>query len=208
MFKEHGGELSVQTAYEILAGNGLLQSDPVQGVVTIHDPCAVRFEEPAHSAVRHLVTNQGLTIEEMPHHRERTLCCGEGGFVGCISPDLAKNWGAALKEETNGRRMITYCAGCANRLNGMTPTSHILDLLFEPKATLAGNARFSKGPMAYLNRIRLKSRFRRSVDAGVTRERTFKADGETKKGAMAKRFLLLFAIPAIILAVRLSEWLN
>ena len=193
----------MQTVYEILSENGLPREEPLKGVVTIHDPCAVRFEETVHSAIRHLVTNQGLTIEEMPHHHEETLCCGEGGFVECISPDLSKNWGAARKEEANGRRMITYCAGCANRLNGIAPTGHVLDLLFDPMATLAGKERVSKAPITYLNRLMLKRRFRKAVDAKVTRERTFTGVEETKKGGI-KRLFLFFAILAVILVVRFT----
>ncbi len=181
MFKEHGGELSVKTVYEVVADNGRLEEESAKGIVTIHDPCAVRFEEPAQTAVRRLVTNQGLTIEEMPHHREKTLCCGEGGFVGCTSPDLSKSWGTMIKKEANGRRMITYCAGCTNHLNGVTPTSHVLDLLFEPRATLAGKTKVSRAPMTYINRLRLKHRFRKSLDGGVTRER-ISITGEEKKG--------------------------
>ncbi len=94
IFKQYGEELSVKTVYEIVGEHSLPLMESVEGVVTIHDPCAVRFEEPAQSAVRHLVMNQGLVIEEMPHHGERTLCCGEGGIVGCVSPDLSKCWGA------------------------------------------------------------------------------------------------------------------
>jgi len=203
MFKEHGGNLSVKTVYEVLAENGLPHENPLQGIVTIHDPCAVRFEETVHLAVRHLVMSQGLIVEEMPHHEQKTFCCGEGGFVECISPDLSKRWGAARKEEANGRRMITYCAGCTNHLNRIAPTSHVLDLLFEPTATLAGKERVSKAPMTYINRLRLKSRFRKAVDAKVTRERTFAAGEEIKKGGV-KRLCLLFGIFAVILAVRLT----
>lgn len=96
--------------------------------------------------------------------------------MGGISPDLAKAWGTAIKVEADGRRIITYCAGCTNHLNAIASTSHILDLLFEPKATLAGNAKASKGPITYINRLRLKSRLRKSIDARVARERTFTAD--------------------------------
>jgi hypothetical protein len=180
IFKEYGRELSVKTAYEIVAETGLPQAEPVKGVITVHDPCAVRFEEAAHSAVRHLVTKQGLTIEEMAHHREKTRCCGEGGFVGCLSPDVARAWGATRKGEANGRRMITYCAGCTNLLNRLTPTSHVLDLLFEPEATLAGKGTVSRAPVTYLNRWMLKRRFRRSIDAKITWERSFTA-GEVRR---------------------------
>jgi uncharacterized membrane protein YdjX (TVP38/TMEM64 family)/Fe-S oxidoreductase len=204
IFKEYGGELSVKTVYEIVAENGLPQPERVKDVVTIHDPCAVRFEASAHSAVRHLVRSQGLTIAEMPHHRERTLCCGEGGSVGCISPDIAKAWGARRKGEANSRRMITYCARCANLLSRATPTSHVLDLLFEPKATLAGKATVSRAPIAYINRLKLKNQFKKRIHAPITRERTFVAGEEIRKGGLIKRLFLLFAILAVILAVRFT----
>ena len=99
--------------------------------------------------------------------------------------------------------MITYCAGCTNHLNGITPTSHLLDLLFEPTATLAGKEKVSKAPMTYINRLRLKSRFRKTVDAKVTRERTFAAGEEKKEGGMT-RLLLLLGIFAVILTVRFT----
>jgi Fe-S oxidoreductase len=172
VFKEHGGQLSVQTVYEVLSTNGLVHEQAIKGVVTIHDPCAIRSDERVHTAVRDLIQRHGLTVEEMPHHGENTLCCGEGGFVGCISPALSRKWGDLRKQEANGRKMITYCAGCANRLNGIVPTSHVLDLLFEPALTLAGKERVSRAPMSYINRLRLKGRFRKTVQAAVTRERT------------------------------------
>jgi len=204
MFKEHGDGLSVKTVYEVLSENDLPQAEDFKEVVTIHDPCAVRFEVPAHSAVRSLITKLGLTIEEMPHHREKTLCCGEGGFVERISPDLARGWGATRKEEAKGRRMITYCAGCTNLLNRLTATNHVLDLLFEPKKTLAGKAKVSRAPITYLNRLRLKSQFKKLIDAKVTRERTFTAGEGRKKGGVAKRLAFLFAILAVILVVRFT----
>jgi hypothetical protein len=93
--------------------------------------------------------------------------------VGCISPDLPRGWGETLKGEAKSRRMITYCTGCTNLLNRLTPTNHVLDILFEPTVTFAGKEKVSKAPITYINRLRLKSRFRKAVDAKVTRERTF-----------------------------------
>ena len=86
-----------------------------------------------------MVSAKGLTIEEMPHSGVKTLCCGEGGSVGFLAPELSKKWGNLRKKEADGRRIITYCAGCANLLGSLTPTSHVLDLLFEPEATMAGD---------------------------------------------------------------------
>ena len=56
--------------------------------MVIHDPCAIRHEIPVHEAVRALVRNQGLPVEEMPHHGAKTLCCGEGGAAGL----WPRNW--------------------------------------------------------------------------------------------------------------------
>ena len=115
-----GGDFR-QHRVRVYVRNGLPDTGLVQGTITIHDSCAVRFEEPVHAAVRDLVSAKGLTIEEMPHHGKKTLCCGEGGSVGFLAPELAKNWGNFRKKEAAGRRIITYCAGCANYLGSLTP---------------------------------------------------------------------------------------
>jgi hypothetical protein len=140
----------------------------------------------------------------MPHHGESTVCCGEGGFVACLSPDLAAKWKEVRKDEAAGRRMITYCAGCTNHLDGISPTSHIVDLLWEPLATMAGKVRITKAPFTYLNRLKLKRELKHTISAPVTRERTFSGDSTDKKTGMMKRILLLGVIAAMILAFRLT----
>ncbi len=168
MFDEHGEGLSAVTVYEILAEQTVPAEPSTDQTVSIHDPCGLRFKEQAQAAVRRLVTQKGLQIEELRHHGRRTSCCGEGGSVGCLVPELAGNWGNKIKEEAKGRRILTYCAGCANHLSGLTPTSHIVDFVLDPKAALAGQAKVSKAPMTYLNRLRLKWRFSKEIEAPVT----------------------------------------
>jgi len=204
IFKKYGGELSVETVYNIISHNDVPETRRVNSTVTIHDPCAIRFEEGIHSSVRSILINQGLTIEEMPHSGKKTLCCGEGGAVGFISPELSKNWGRLIKQESNGKRIITYCAGCANFLNTVTPTSHILDLLFDPEATMSGTVKVAKPPFTYLNRIKLKKYFKDLIKTLITRERTFTYGEEKKQGGLLKRILLLAIIIAAILLIRLT----
>ena len=204
VFKNYGDALIVKTVYELITETSLPASAKVKGIVTIHDPCASRFEKPVHDAIRDLVSAKGLTIAEMPHHGNRTFCCGEGGSVGLISPDLAKNWGQLRKTEADGKRIMTYCAGCANFLGSLTPTSHILDLLFEPEAAMSGNVAVSKAPFTYLNRLKLKNYFKKTVHGAVTRERTLSADEEGKKGGLLKRGILLLLVIAAILAIRFT----
>ena len=196
VFREYESELKVKTVYEVLAENGLPRSEQQTGMVVVHDPCAVRFEETIHVAVRDLVENRGLTTENLQHQREKTLCCGEGGAVGCLAPEFAQNWRSLRKEETAGRRLVTYCGGCSGFLGAVTPTSHILDLLFEPDATISGKVRASRAPFTYWNRIRLKARFKKLLaTAAVTRERTYSA--EEKAGKVLRVLILLLVIGII-----------
>ena len=208
MFSVYGEELAVGTIYEIMDEHPLPVMEKVPGTVTIHDPCPVRFSPAVQAAVRNLAAKQGLTVEEMPHHGENTLCCGEGGFVACLSPDLAAKWKEVRKDEAAGRRMITYCAGCTNHLDGITPTSHIVDLLWEPEKTMAGKVRIATAPFTYLNRLKLKRKLKQRITAPITRERTFTGGGTDgggdKKKGMVQRILLVALIVAVILAFRIT----
>jgi len=192
IFSNYGGKLSVQTVYEFLAQDGLPTNKQITSTVTVHDPCGVRYETSVHTAVRELCRRQGLSIEEMPHHKEKTLCCGEGGFASFVMPDCTKKWAAMREGEINGNRIITYCARCGDFLGGAAPVSHVLDLVFEPDATMAGNVKVSKAPITYLNRIHLKKKFKRAFNPEVTRERTLTAGETENKVGMLKRLLLSF----------------
>jgi uncharacterized membrane protein YdjX (TVP38/TMEM64 family)/Fe-S oxidoreductase len=202
VFKTYGNELSVSSVYEFMAVNGLPETGMVSGIISIHDSCAVRYEEPMHSTIRDLVSRKGLSAEEMPHSGTKTLCCGEGGSVGFLSQDLAKNWGILRKKESDGKRLVAYCAGCANFLNSLTPTTHIIDLLFEPEAAMSGKVKVAKTPFTYLNRLKLKKYFREMPHGGVTRERSLPVAEKRNKGSMLKRIILLLIVISSIFAIR------
>ena len=204
IFLNYGGELQVKTVYEILADDGAHSGRKLSGVVRVHDPCAVRSEEKVHAALRELVRQKGLEIEEMSHSGKITLCCGEGGSVGCVAPSFSEKWGELRKIEAGQKRIITCCAGCAGYLNRKTPTSHVLDLLYEPEAALAGKAKVSGAPITYLNRIRLKKRFKADIKAETTRERSFWAGENKKKSGMFIRLAILGLIIAAIVAIRVT----
>ncbi|MCE5335144.1 MAG: VTT domain-containing protein, partial [Desulfobacteraceae bacterium] len=202
IFRQYGEEFSVKTVYEVLAENGLPETAPVSGTVTIHDPCAIRFEEQIHGAVRELIARKGLAVSEMAHHGKKTLCCGEGGSVGFLSPELSKKWASTRQAEAQGRMMITYCAGCANALGGGNPTGHILDLLLEPQQTLAGKAEVTRAPWTYLKRIRLKKKLQREMNPAVSRERTFSAEKKKSPAGLFIRLGILLLLIGGVWAVR------
>jgi Fe-S oxidoreductase len=176
IFKNHGHPLLVRTIYEVLSEIVPGSTPKGLGVVTVHDPCVTRFEKPIQDAVRALIQSQGGTIEEMEHQKAKTICCGEGGAVGFIAPNLAESWGVKIKSEAKGKTILTYCAGCANGLNKLTPTHHVLDFFYEPGATLSGKVKISQTLITYWNRLRLKKRFRRIIPGGAARERIFQPE--------------------------------
>lgn len=160
VLSRHAAPLAVQTVYEFLAERGLSAPGRAAGRVTVHDPCPLRRADGVQDAVRRLLAGAGLEVEEMRSSRGRTLCCGEGGAVGCVAPELSAAWGRRRGEEAAGRRIVTYCAGCAGFLSRVAPTVHLADLLCDPGLALAGRARVARAPFTYLNRLLLKRRLR------------------------------------------------
>jgi len=203
MFTSLGRGVKVRTVWEALAGSGV-QPERVSGTITVHDPCVIRNAVPVHQAVRTLLRRQGVMVEEMPHFGITTVCCGKGGGVDMLNPDLAASWGELRKSEAAGRRIITYCAGCVQALGGETPTSHLLDLLLEPELTLAGTVKGAAAPFTYLNRLRLKRAFKRKEGFAVTRERTFVPEQVGLKKRPWRPLIFLALLVAAIAGVHLS----
>ena len=198
IFFRYGDGLSVQTVYEYLAARACIPERQYSGTVTVHDPCVIRRETGIHDAVRTLIRSHGLTIREMEHSGEKTVCCGEGGAVGCVAGDFSRQWGRLRSREARGDRILTYCAGCAGSLAGLTPTDHLLDLLFEPERTLTGKAGVSTAPFTYLNRLGLKRRLRKNNSGARTRERTFALQ---PAGSPKKPWRWLLFLMAVLTAV-------
>ncbi|RQW89209.1 MAG: (Fe-S)-binding protein [Geobacter sp.] len=204
MFESFGQGLAVRTVYEVLEESAL-PLKKATGSVTVHDPCVIRNAEPVQQAVRTLLQRQGLTVEEMPHSGKTTLCCGLGGGVKLLAPDLAKEVAARRKNEAQGRRIITYCAGCVEALAPHTPTSHLLDLLFAPEQTLAGKVKGTAAPFTFLNRLRLKKRFKTMEGSAMLRERTFTAEEGQKKNRSWKPLIFLVLLPACVAFIVFSS---
>jgi uncharacterized membrane protein YdjX (TVP38/TMEM64 family)/ferredoxin len=203
MFESFGQGLAVRTVYEFLEESAL-PLEKATGTVTVHDPCVIRNAEPVHRAVRTLLQRQGLTVAEMPHSGKTTLCCGLGGGVKLLAPDLAEEVAARRKDEAQGRRIITYCAGCVQALAPHTPTSHLLDLLFAPEQTLAGKKKGTAAPFTYLNRLRLKKRFKTMKGSAMLRERTFTAEEGQRKKRSWQPLVFLVLLAAAVAGIHLS----
>jgi len=204
VFSRYGKDLSTKSIYEIMVGSNIGKTVQTAGAVTVHDPCAIRSEETLQDSVRELLRNKGCAMEEMPHSRGRTLCCGEGGTVGALAPDLAGNWSRLRRQEAAGRKVITYCAGCDGVLGRFVPTVHILDILWNTGVDAKGNAKVARPPFTYWKRLRLKKWFRKHLPAAATRERTWIGKEAPRKGAWIKFLIFLLFLAAVVAAVRIT----
>lgn len=198
VFSGYATELEIRSIYELLQPQLRLPGEQTPVPVHIHDPCVTRFAAPLQQAVRGLVEQLGLPLVETAHSGEKTHCCGEGGAVACRTPELADEWRENWSNGVTAERTLTYCAGCAQRLNKRTPTSHILDLLYAPADTLQGKAKVGQPPLTYLNRLRLKKQLQNSLPVAVSHERGSSSKNPPKSIWRKKRFLAAAVIVAIL----------
>lgn len=162
VFHEYGRGMEVESVFTLLHRQGGEQHpDNGQGVC-VHDPCALRDDQPSQEAVRGLLRRLGYTVRPMRHQHRTTICCGEGGAVGCRHPELARAWSHQRMTAAAGQMLVTTCAGCTAMLGAHTPTLHLADLLFPP-AQGKKVAPPARPPLTYVNRLLLTLRLRRPM---------------------------------------------
>lgn len=172
MFKEYTDGLNVRMVYEALPDVPGLRALN-NNTFTIHDPCSMRNNPACHERTRQLLSMAGINFKDMDHAREKTLCCGNGAGVKCISPEFAEAWLDKVAGETAGRSVLTYCSGCTEMMGRRMNCAHVLDVLLNPERPLSPNL-ISKAPFTFMNRLLLKRYFRRTVNAVSVRERTYR----------------------------------
>ncbi|MCK9227746.1 MAG: VTT domain-containing protein [Syntrophorhabdaceae bacterium] len=202
VFARYGTGLTTRSIYEVIAP---YTSGSVSGrgsTVTVHDPCAVRSHEGMQSSVRKIIKDKGFTIAEMAHSRQKTLCCGEGGTVGAIAPELARQWSKLRQAEAAGKTVVTYCAGCAGMLGRLAPTVHILELTKADGSSYEARSEATRPPFTYLKRLSLKRWIKKNVEAEHSRERTFTGKNAPRKNALIKFLIYLVFLAAVVITVR------
>jgi len=85
-------------------------------VVTYHDPCHLgrhnRIYDPPRSILKAV---PGLTLAEMPRHGAFSACCGMGGGLKIVNPEIQQKMGAARireSESTGAQVVVTPCQTC------------------------------------------------------------------------------------------------
>ena len=156
VFDRYGDGLAVRSVFHDLAANPPQNRTPVRGTAVMHTPCPLRFEKEIQENALRLARESGLDVEKTRQDGFSTSCCGEGGAVGALRPDLAQAWAKSVDAGAKGRMVVTACAGCAKFISSRTPAVHLLDLIFFPQAAVSGTLPRPRGLFAYLHRLRFK----------------------------------------------------
>jgi uncharacterized membrane protein YdjX (TVP38/TMEM64 family)/Fe-S oxidoreductase len=184
VFRQYADGIEARSVYEVLGSAPLQSGDagfPAQ--VVVHDACAVRDDSGLQRSVRRLLGEMNIPVCEMRHRGRRTLCCGEGGAVAALRPDLAHAWTERRTTEAGEHPMVTYCAGCTALLDKEGDAVHLVDLLFRSGRS-NGRPRVARAPATYLNRLLLKRHLRKTLSPHVRGERNLKeANRETTQTA-------------------------
>ena len=119
--QKHLDDIEVISLYQMMAEAGIQISGP--STLTIHDSCLDRHTVQIGQEMRQLLA--GYPLVEMEHHGQNSICCGSGGIVSMIDPELCRERAQTRLAEfhdTGATYCVTACMGCAKRLGPASPT--------------------------------------------------------------------------------------
>lgn len=122
--RELGGyELEILHTSEYLGRlvrEGRLRPQELEAVVTYHDPCDLGRNSGVYDAPRQTIKSiPGVELVEMDHHREEAICCGGGGNLQSVDPELAARIAelrVAEVKETGASIVVSACQQCEQML--------------------------------------------------------------------------------------------
>ena len=102
--------------------------------LVLHDPCTTRGEPELHRAARAVLSRLGLSFEEYPANREKTLCCGKKDMLMALEPERAREMLARRVSQSSCRNVLTYCFSCVDSFKSAGCRSfHGLEYVFAPE---------------------------------------------------------------------------
>ena len=111
-----------------------------------------------------MISWAGVTIDEMKESRNNTQCCGQGGGVPYISPQIAANSTKRRVEQLKAD-VITYCATCREAFVAQKPSLHVLDLIFNSNWAEDKTKPANKPPVKKENKSLLKAQLQEKFAA-------------------------------------------
>ncbi|MBW1996135.1 MAG: (Fe-S)-binding protein [Deltaproteobacteria bacterium] len=84
--------------------------------VTYHDPCDLGRNSGVYEEPRYVLQAiPGLTLIELPHNRQLSMCCGGGGNVEMVNPELSAKVAQMKIDEiksTGAEMVVSACQQC------------------------------------------------------------------------------------------------
>ncbi|HIJ56820.1 MAG TPA: 4Fe-4S dicluster domain-containing protein [Deltaproteobacteria bacterium] len=116
-----GSEHYAELLDRLLKEGRLKPVQTVDRLVTYHDPCYLGRHSGIYEAPRRVLQSiPGLTLVEMPNHKENSICCGGGGGGAWSDYPVEQRFGVLRIEEalrTGAEVMATACPYCIRMLN-------------------------------------------------------------------------------------------
>jgi Fe-S oxidoreductase len=80
--------------------------------ITYHDPCHLGRWSDIYDQPRHLLSQAGWAVNELPDNHENSLCCGAGGGMKSNFPELADAIARQRLAQVENGRLCTACPLC------------------------------------------------------------------------------------------------
>ena len=127
-------DLKIRSLYDVIVEQGLPSGSHATSPKTfsLHDSCTARDETTFTDNVRTLIKDMGYQLKEMEYSREKTRCCGAGGMIPYVNPELFMKLAKQRASEAECD-VITYCAACRDTFASTgKPAIHVLETIFNP----------------------------------------------------------------------------
>jgi heterodisulfide reductase subunit D len=105
-----------------MIGEGRVPLKETTATVTYHDPCDLGRNSGVFDAPRRILKAvPGLKLVELENNRLKSVCCGGGGNVEMVDPDLSGAVAQKKLEEiqrTGAKIVVTSCQQCVRTIKG------------------------------------------------------------------------------------------
>lgn len=120
-YASHGLEIFHSTRFlRHLITHDRIRFKPLDLTVTYHDPCDLGRGAGEFEAPRQIITSiPGVRLVQLPNNRERCTCCGGGGNLEMIDPELSAGIAKAKIDEalsTGAQAIVTSCQQCVRTM--------------------------------------------------------------------------------------------
>jgi heterodisulfide reductase subunit D len=120
----YGPDLEILSAAEFLeqlVSEGRIPLEEIKATVTYHDPCDLGRVSGIFEAPRNVLKAiPGIRLVELPNNRQMSVCCGGGGNVEMVDPELSGKIAQMKIEEIQGTGADVVVSSCQQCLRTIT----------------------------------------------------------------------------------------